>query len=177
MKILFITPHLSTGGGPQYLLKKISSLKNNCDIYCVEYNDVTGGVLIVQKKQIQDLLGSKLITLSQNKNELIKIIGNLKPEIIHFEEMPEYFCDVDIATAIYSKDRSYKIIETSHDSSFDPQNKVFFPDCFAFVSEFQKNTFSLLNIHYRFCLESPFLSCGRLCKSRHGLRSLLMAQR
>jgi FkbM family methyltransferase len=146
MKILFITPHLSTGGGPQYLLKKISSLKNNCDIYCVEYNDVTGGVLIVQKKQIQDLLGSKLITLSQNKNELIKIIGNLKPEIIHFEEMPEYFCDVDIATAIYSKDRSYKIIETSHDSSFDPQNKVFFPDCFAFVSEFQKNTFSLLNI-------------------------------
>lgn len=146
MKILFITPHLSTGGGPQYLLKKIFNLKNDCDIYCVEYNDMTGGVLIVQRKQIQDILGNKLITLSQNKSELINVIKNLNPEVIHFEEMPEYFCDFEIAKLIYSKDRTYKIIETSHDSSFDPQNKVFFPDYFAFVSEFQKNVFSCLNI-------------------------------
>lgn len=146
MKILFITPHLSTGGGPQYLLKKIIYLKNDCDIYCVEYNDVTGGVLVVQRKQIQDILGNKLITLSQNKNQLISIIKNLNPEVIHFEEMPEYFCDVEVAKFIYSKERIYKIIETSHDSSFDPQNKIFFPDYFAFVSEYQKNVFSSLNI-------------------------------
>ncbi len=146
MKILFIAPHLSTGGGPQYLLKKIFSLKNDCEIYCVEYNDVTGGVLVVQKKQIQDLLGNKLITLTQNKNELINIIDLLKPDIIHFEEMPEYFCDIEVAKLIYTDNRSYKIIETSHDSSFNPQNKIFFPDYFVFVSEYQNNEFSCLNI-------------------------------
>jgi FkbM family methyltransferase len=146
MKILFITPHLSTGGGPQYLLKKIDNLKNDCDIYCVEYNDVTGGVLTVQRKQIEVLLGNKLITLSHDKNELINVIKNLNPEVIHFEEMPEYFCDIEISKLIYSKDRTYKIIETSHDSSFNPQNKIFFPDYFSFVSEFQKKLFSSLNI-------------------------------
>ena len=146
MKILFIAPHLSTGGGPQYLLKKIFNLKNDCEIYCVEYNDVTGGVLVVQRKQIQDLLGNKLITLTQNKNELINIIDVLKPDIIHFEEMPEYFCDIEVAKLIYTDNRSYKIIETSHDSSFNPQNKIFFPDYFVFVSEYQNNEFSCLNI-------------------------------
>ena len=146
MKVLFITPHLSTGGGPQYLLKKISSLIDDCDIYCVEYNDITGGVLVVQKNQIQELLRDKLITLKDNKHELINIISNLRPEVIHFEEMPEYFCNFEIAKLIYSKDRSYKIVETSHDSSFDPQSKMFFPDYFAFVSEYQKKQLSCLNI-------------------------------
>jgi len=146
MKVLFITPHLSTGGGPQYLLKKISSLINECDIYCVEYNDVTGGVLVVQRNQIQSILGNKLITLKENKRELINIINKLRPEVIHFEEMPEYFCDFDIAKHVYSTNRSYKIIETSHDSSFEPQNKVFFPDYFAFVSEYQKKALSSLRV-------------------------------
>lgn len=146
MKVLFIAPHLSTGGGPQYLLKKISSLTNECDVYCVEYNDVTGGVLVVQRSQIQKILGNKLITLNENKHELINIINNLRPEVIHFEEMPEYFCDFHIAKQIYSTNRHYKIIETSHDSSFEPQNKVFFPDYFAFVSEYQKKALSSLGI-------------------------------
>ena len=61
MKILFITPHLSTGGGPQYLLKKIIELNSDHDIYCVEYTDVTGVVLVVQRTQIQSLLKEKLI--------------------------------------------------------------------------------------------------------------------
>jgi hypothetical protein len=49
-KILFIAPHLSTGGLPQFLLKKIQSLINDYEIYCVEYDDITGGVLVVQRK-------------------------------------------------------------------------------------------------------------------------------
>ena len=31
-KLLFITPHLSTGGQPQYLLQKIKSFINEFDI-------------------------------------------------------------------------------------------------------------------------------------------------
>ena len=147
MKILFVAPHLSTGGAPQYLLKKIQLLKDSCDIYCVEYDDITGGVLVVQRKQIQDLLGEKLITLATDKNELVKIINRINPDVVHFEEMPEYFCDHEVARNIYHKDRKYKIVETSHDSSFDPENKIFYPDSFAFVSEYQKNALSSLDIY------------------------------
>lgn len=69
MKILFITPHLSTGGGPQYLLKKIVELKDDHDVYCVEYDDVTGGVFVVQRNRVKEILDTKLITLGDNKHE------------------------------------------------------------------------------------------------------------
>ncbi len=147
MKILFVASHLSTGGAPQYLLKKIQLLKDSCDIYCVEYDDVTGGVLVVQRKQIQDLLGEKLFTLASDKFELVRIINAINPDVVHFEEMQEYFCDHEVAKNIYHKDRAYKIIETSHDSSFNPENKVFYPDSFAFVSDYQKNALSSLGVY------------------------------
>lgn len=146
MKILFIAPHLSTGGAPQYLFKKMQLLQNDCDIYCVEYNDITGGLFVVQREQIQNLLGDKLITLDSYKQKLIDIIKEINPYIVHFEEMPEYFCDVDIAKQIYIKNREYKIIETSHDSSFDIENKLFYPDKFVFVSDYQKNRFSSIDV-------------------------------
>jgi FkbM family methyltransferase len=146
MKILFITPHLSTGGGPQYLLKKIVELKNHHDVYCVEYEDVTGGVFVVQRNKVKEILNTKLITLGDNKYELINHIKNINPDVIHFEELPEYFCDVNIAEKIYVSNRLYKIIETSHDSSFDINTKQFFPDRFVFVSIYQKKMFAPLKI-------------------------------
>jgi len=146
LKVLFITPHLSTGGAPQYLLKKISALKDSCEVYCVEYENITGGVLVVQRNQISELLKDKLITLEENKQELVSVINKIKPDVVHFEEMPEYFCDYEVASKIYVSARSYKIIETSHDSSFNINNKLFFPDRFAFVSDYQKKLFSELNI-------------------------------
>jgi FkbM family methyltransferase len=146
MKILFITPHLSTGGAPQYLLKKIKELVDEHDVYCVEYSNVTGGVLVVQRNQVEEILKNKLITLDENKLELITHIENIQPDIVHFEELPEYFCDNNVSNKIYVSHRKYKIIETSHDSSFDVNNKRYFPDRFIFVSEYQKQLFSPLNI-------------------------------
>lgn len=146
MKILFIAPHLSTGGCPQYLLKKIVELKDSNEVYCIEYTDVTGGVLVVQRNQIKEILGPKLITLYEDKSTLIEHIKNINPDVIHFEELPEYFCDIEVAKRIYVENRTYKIIETSHDSSFDPNNKMFIPDRFAFVSEYQKELMSPLGI-------------------------------
>jgi FkbM family methyltransferase len=146
LKLLYITPHLSTGGGPQYLLKKIQLLNNQYEIYCVEYSNITGGQLIVQRSQILDLLGNKLITLGEDKFTLISHIHQINPDVIHFEEMPEFFCDTNLAKKIYSEGRTYKIIETSHDSSFDPKNKLFFPDRFALISEYQRRIFSCLNV-------------------------------
>ena len=146
MKVLYITPHLSTGGAPRYLLEKIKLLNDVCDIYCIEYIDITGGVLVVQKSEIQKILGNKLITIGEDKNQILKEISRIAPDIIHFEEMPEYFCDYEVAKAIYNSDRKYKIFETSHDSSFDPQNKLFFPDKFLFVSEYQRQMMKSVDV-------------------------------
>jgi hypothetical protein len=145
-KLLFVAPHLSTGGQPQYLLKKIKALNDEYEIHCVEYNDHTGGVLIVQREQVQKLCGERFYVLDNNKNKLLEIIEKVNPDIIHFEEMPEYFMDMNLAFKIYKKDRYYKIIETSHDSSFNSDRKRVFPDQFIFVSNYQKQNVESLNI-------------------------------
>lgn len=145
-KILFITPHLSTGGLPQFLLKKIKSLKDTCEIYCIEYNDITGGVLIVQRTQIINLCGDKFYTLTDDKHKILEIIDSIDPCVIHFEEMPEYFMDLQVALKIYKKERKYFIVETSHDSSFNINNKRVFPDKFVVVSKFQEKFLAELNI-------------------------------
>ena len=46
-KLLYVAPHLSTGGLPQYLTKKIELLKDSFEIYLVEWSDCTGGVLVI----------------------------------------------------------------------------------------------------------------------------------
>jgi len=169
-KILYITPHLSTGGCPQYLLKKMSVLKDTHDLYCVEYNDY-GEWFVVQKNQVREMLGSKYFALKDNKHELLSIIDKINPDIIHLEEMPEYYMDHDVASKIYSNTRKYHIVETSHDSSFNVANKKFFPDQFVFVSEYQKQNMSVLNIDSR-VIEYPILYKERVKDRDVALKSL-----
>jgi FkbM family methyltransferase len=52
----------------------------------------------------------------------------------------------DIADKLYLTNRAYKIIETSHDSSFDINRKAYFPDKFMMVSQYQVETYKPLNI-------------------------------
>jgi hypothetical protein len=146
-KLLYVAPHLSTGGLPQYLTKKIELLKNDFEIYLVEWSDCTGGVLVVTRNKIVKLVDKdKFFTLGENKQELIDIINQVKPDIIHLEEIPEFFMDFNIANQIYTQDREYKIIETSHDSSYDITQKKFFPDKFMFVSQWQINQYKDIDI-------------------------------
>jgi len=126
-KLLFIAPHLSTGGLPQYLTKKIELLKDEFDIHLVEWVDCTGGVLVVTKNKVTQLVApEKFYTLDDNKQRLIDIINDIQPDIIHLEEIPEFFMDDNIAQQIYTQDRNYKIVETSHDSSYNIDNKKFY---------------------------------------------------
>ena len=83
-KMLIITPHLSTGGLPQFLLKKIKVLMKKWNVYLIEWDNITGGRLVVQRNEISDLLGNKLVTLNEDKNELLSIISNIVPKVIHF---------------------------------------------------------------------------------------------
>ena len=142
--LLYITPHLSTGGAPQYLFKKIELLNEIYNIYVLEYND--HGHFRVQKNKIVSLLGERHKTLGVNKEEIFYFIKYSSPNIIHFVEMPEFFMHDHISKIIYSNDRPYKIFETSHDSSFNPNNKKFFPDKILFCSDNQVKIFKDLNI-------------------------------
>ena len=146
-KLLCIAPHLSTGGLPQYLTKKIELLKGEFEIYLVEWSDCTGGVLVVTRNKVVKLVDSdKFYTLKEDKQELIEIINNVQPDIVHLEEIPEFFMDFEIANQIYSQDRTYRIVETSHDSSYDTTQKKFFPDKFMFVSQWQINQYKDINV-------------------------------
>ena len=169
-KLLFIAPHLSTGGLPQFLLKKIECLIKDYDVYCIEYADVTGGKFVVQRDQIKNICKSKFYTLYDNKEDILMLIDKVNPDIIHFEEMPEYFMDISIATKIYDKNRNYFIVETSHDSSFNSDNKRVLPDQFLFVSKFQEQNVKNLPVKSN-VIEYPVEVKVR--KNReHGLRDL-----
>lgn len=133
MKLVFITPHLSTGGLPQFLLKKIELLKDTFNLYCIEWEDITGGQFIVQRNKIKNLLKDNLITLPQDKGRVISILENIQPDVIHFEEFPETFIDSSILERIYKE--NWKITETTHGTLFDPLDKMVRSDKTLFVSK------------------------------------------
>ena len=170
-KLLCIAPHLSTGGLPQYLTKKIELLKGEFEIYLVEWSDCTGGILVVTRNKVVKLVDSdKFYTLKENKQELIDIINNVQPDIVHLEEIPEFFMDFEIAKQIYTENRIYKIIETSHDSSYDTTQKKFFPDKFMFVSQWQINQYKNIDVP-KVLVEYPIQYIERLDRTE-ALQSL-----
>lgn len=144
-KVLFLVPHLSTGGMPQYTYDLMRKIKDEVEVYCIEYSMISWD-FVVQRNRIIELLGDKFFSLGSDKDELISIIDKIKPDIIHLQDIPEYFLDGSIANKLYLPDRKYLIVETSHDSSFSISNKRFYPDHFALITEFQKNEFSKLGI-------------------------------
>ena len=144
-KMLIITPHLSTGGLPQFLLKKIEILRKEFEVYLIEWDNITGGQLVVQRNKISDLLGHNLITLYDDKDMVINIIKDIRPDIIHFEEFPETFISDSILKTIYLGLRAtydYVITETTHGTLFNKDDKKYFPDKTIFVSNINMKQYS-----------------------------------
>lgn len=144
-KVLHITPHLSTGGLPQFLLSLLRSTNDLSENYCVEYACHSHD-FVVQRNQIIDLTKDKFYALSDDKFDLLNIIKQINPDVIHFQEFPEYFMDSNLTKEIYDVNREYVIVETSHDSSFSHKGKVWFPDRLALISQYQINEFKPLGI-------------------------------
>lgn len=140
-KILFIAPHLSTGGMPQYLVKQIESLIGEYEIYVVEWSDVTGGIYVVQRNRIESMLGDRFISLGTDKEELFRIIDEISPAAIHFHEIPETFVDRKMLDVIYRDERPYYIVVTTHSSMTDPESLSYTADKFVLVSEWSKDRF------------------------------------
>lgn len=138
--VIHLLPHLSTGGCPQYAYDLIRKTKDDTNAWVIEYSFISAD-FVVQRNRIIDLMGERFIELGQDKTKLSEIIHNINPDVIHFQEFPEYFMADEIAKDIYHKGRLYTIIETSHDSGFNPSNKRFFPDHFALISQWQIDKF------------------------------------
>lgn len=146
LKVVYITPHLSTGGMPQFLLKRIESIKDECDVYCIEYEQVAS-IYIVQRNKIVELLGDRFYTLSgQPKENLLDILNTIDPDVVHIEEFPETFMAKEVASKLYRKSRNYLIFESFHGLWFKAEDKVYFPDKLLLVSEYQAEIYKPLNI-------------------------------
>jgi autotransporter strand-loop-strand O-heptosyltransferase len=148
MRILFLAPHLSTGGMPQFLLKRLQGMRNhtNNEYYVVEYQ-CHGLDYVVQRNAIKSLLLENFATLYEDKMELFKIINEWQPDIIHIDEMSERL-DREMVRRLYNPDRKYRIVETCHDISFDPNSKLFHPDLYSFCTPYHEETFADLESKY-----------------------------
>ena len=150
IKLLYLTPHLSTGGMPQFVLKRIQSLqeyKDQIEIFLVEYSQFSS-TYVVQRDQIIKLLGNNyFFTLGgtdevDKKNMLIDILKNNKIDILHSEEMIDGFesfnkVPIDLLNQIYSNDRTWRIIETCHNIWFNPlSDKKLHPDAYSLVTPY-----------------------------------------
>ena len=149
-KLLIITPHLSTGGAPQVTVNKVELLKDEFEVKVIEYSFLAWQ-FVVQRNRIIDLVGNENFhSLGENKHdELMQIMQEFKPDVISMEEFPEMFMDDEVTSKLYCRELfggTYKIIETTHDSSFNPAHKKWMPDKFVFVSPYNMMKYDHLDI-------------------------------
>ena len=144
--LLILTPHMSTGGCPQVVAKKVELLKNFYNVVVVEY-EMLAWSYVVQRNRVIEMIGDKFISLSENKEyDLFNTIDDYKPDYIFMEEFPETFIENHITKRLYSKDRTYKIFETTHSSHSRVEWKKYIPDKFIFVSPFSVDTFKDIGV-------------------------------
>ena len=137
-KLLFVTPHLSTGGLPQYLLKQIEEFLPLYNIYVIEITNVSNDY-VVQKNKIKELVN--IITLGDDKSEILKHIDIIKPDIIHFQEIPQFNLPDDVVSKIFEREQGYNIFVTTHGSWTNPDEIRYHPDKYILVSEWSKKQF------------------------------------
>ena len=146
LKVLFLAPHLSTGGMPAFLLERIKDLikYTNTRIIVVEYANHSDHY-VVQKKQIKEL-AHHFYTLGTDKLEIVDIIKRHAVDVVHIDEMVEDGHNnwpEEVREALYNPDRTWRVIETCHNIIFKPDiEKRYHPDAYAFCTPFHLKTFA-----------------------------------
>ena len=160
LSVLFLAPHLSTGGMPGFLLKRVQELQHFVRIYVVEYSDFSP-VYVVQKNEIKKLLPeNRMFTLGENKMELVDIIKRNSIDVVHVEEMLEGFesfnqISPQLLDALYAPDRTWRIVETCHNVWFKPDElKKYEPEAYAFCTPYHYKTFANMKA-YKDVIEFP----------------------
>ena len=143
-KLLYLLPHLSTGGMPQYVLEQIREFKDQFEIFVIEYN-LYATKYVVQKNKIIDLLEpNHHICLSdvsreikKDSPEVLEVINNIKPDIVHIQDHVKWFLTDEIMKGLLNlKDRPYFVV-TPHSSQALPDDCTFIPDKYILVSKWQ----------------------------------------
>ena len=152
-KLLFLAPHLSTGGMPQFVLKRVEAMLNNneYDVHLLEYTQYST-VYNVQRDQLIEKLDYKFhslgylntIDITERGQKLKTKLEEINPDIIHIDECPESFdgfnkLDESVMDWLYNKD--WKIVETCHNIWFDPIDKRNDPDMYAMCTPYHLETF------------------------------------
>jgi len=147
IKVLFLAPHLSTGGMPGFLLRRIELLQSHCpelEIFVVEHG-FYGDAYVVQRNKIIEILPKDHFwSLGDNKMKLIDILKENEINIVHVDEMIEGFDNFnkvskELMNELYSNERTWRMIETCHNIWFDPStNKLYHPDAYAFCTPYHK---------------------------------------
>ena len=147
IKLLFLAPHLSTGGMPSFLLKRIELLQAHCpefEIFVVEFSNFSPVYVVQRNKIIEILPESNFWSLGDDKMKLIDIIKENEIDIVHVDEMIEGFDSFNkvpkkLIDELYSNERTWRMVETCHNVWFDPStNKVYHPDAYAFCTPYHK---------------------------------------
>ena len=137
MKLLYLCPHMSTGGMPGFVLQSI--ICSDSEIEVVEYQCHSLDY-VVQRNAIKSLV--PFHTLHEDKMELFDIITKFNPDIVHIHEPAERF-NRDMISELYREDRNYRIVETCHDVSFNhDKEKIFHPDAYYFCTPYHLETFA-----------------------------------
>ena len=160
MKLLFLTPHLSTSGMPQFLLKRIEAIKQyakGIEVFVFEWEQTTVNYT-VQRDKIVKLVGKNFFSCgyvqdgnedgrAENHNNFVNYCYKNKIDIIHTEDIVEYFVDRDynpnknLLKQIYDPKHPWKIVETPHDHNkwVYKTSKYYKPDGYAFVIDHKYN--------------------------------------
>jgi len=154
-KILFLAPHLSTGGMPAFLLKRIEALKDDYYIIVVEHKNFSDD-FVVQKNKIKEIVNEFHTLKGDDPQELQKLINSKLIDIVHIDEMSESLHDKEVVDALYCNCRSYRIIETCHNISFKPDvEKKYHPDAYAFCTPYHLTTFNNMKTPIKEVIEFP----------------------
>jgi glycosyltransferase involved in cell wall biosynthesis len=111
-RLLCILPHCSTGGCPQYFLTKLRVLRTAYDVYVVEWS-FQGAQFSTQRNQIRMLCKEFIEFDDARHQDLYALVEDLKPEVIHFEELPSMYSRPETLHRLHDEGR-YRIFHTSH---------------------------------------------------------------
>ena len=149
-KIVFLTPHLSTGGMPQFVLTRLKALQaqDEFETHLIEYTQYATAY-IVQREKIQSILGSNFhslgylneIGVDERTKRLTDKLTEINPDLVHIDECPEAFDSFNKLSPtalefIYSENSKWKIVETCHNIWFQGKDKQYHPDSYLFCTPY-----------------------------------------
>ena len=83
--LMIISPHMSTGGCPQVVAKKVELLKDYYNVVVIEY-EMLAWSYVVQRNRVINMVGDNFISLSENKEyDLFNAIDDHNPDYIFLE--------------------------------------------------------------------------------------------